>query len=264
MNALRAEGCHLIILAPGTIWLRVPDDVPDTVAACELCDGHCGRSAALWRRCCRTKCGARCRSAGGQPLAPWLAPAVQKMFVVSDPVQAWRERAVHFGATHVFSSDGDELKEGIGEITKGRGADLVLELAGVAGSVEAGLALVRTGGTMVLAGMVAPLGAVQFDPEKVVRRMLTIRGVHNYHPRDLATALIFLAGEGRTFPWRSLVAGEIRAGTSRTSFCRRSQPAGRPHRCGPRFMKPGRGRKQSTHQEECHDPQKESHDSRIR
>ncbi len=59
---------------------------------------------------------------------------------------------------------------------------------------------------MLLAGTVAPVGEVGFDPEAVVRRWLTIRGVHNYHPRDLATALAFLAGPGRDFSWRSLVA----------------------------------------------------------
>jgi alcohol dehydrogenase len=85
---------------------------------------------------------------------------------------------------------------------------VVLELAGVAESVDAGLALVRTGGVLVLAGTVAPVGNVGLDPENVVRRMLTIRGVHNYHPRDLEAALTFLAGPGRNYPFESLVAAE--------------------------------------------------------
>jgi hypothetical protein len=34
---------------------------------------------------------------------------------------------------------------------------------------------------VLLAGTVAPVGTVALDPEDVVRRMLTIRGVHNYH-----------------------------------------------------------------------------------
>jgi alcohol dehydrogenase len=128
--------------------------------------------------------------------------------MVSDPVPACRERALRFGASHVFPAETGELVAGVREITLGRGADLVLELAGTAGSVQAGLALVRTGGTVVLAGTVAPVGTIGFDPENVVRRLLTIRGVHNYHPRDLATALGFLAGPGRDFPWESLVATE--------------------------------------------------------
>ena len=61
---------------------------------------------------------------------------------------------------------------------------------------------------MLLAGTVAPVGNIPLDPESVVRRMLTIRGVHNYHPSDLYAALRFLAGPGRDFPWQSLIGAE--------------------------------------------------------
>ena len=83
---------------------------------------------------------------------------------------------------------------------------MVVEAAGTAASVQAGLDLLRIGGTMVLAGTVAPVGKVGLDPEKAVRRMLTLRGVHNYHSRDLEAALKFLAGAGRHFPFETLVA----------------------------------------------------------
>src|SRR5690606_8852365 len=123
-----------------------------------------------------------------------------------------------FGATHAFAPDTNELGDGVREITEGRGADLVLELAGAAQSVESALALARTGGTVVLAGTVAPVGNVGLDPENVVRRMLTIRGVHNYHPRDLSAALAFLAGAGRSFPWESLIAAEHPLGRVEEAF----------------------------------------------
>ena len=62
---------------------------------------------------------------------------------------------------------------------------------------------------MVLAGTVAPTPGVELDPEQVVRRLLTIRGVHNYHPRDLGAALAFLAGPGLGFPFATLVGKEF-------------------------------------------------------
>jgi alcohol dehydrogenase len=125
-----------------------------------------------------------------------------------DPVPACRDRAFHFGATHVFPAEPRELVGGVREVTQGRGADLVLELAGTKAAVQSGLALARTGGTVLLAGTVAPLGTIELDPEDVVRRVLTIRGMHNYHPRDLATALDFLAGSGSAHPCQSLVVAE--------------------------------------------------------
>jgi alcohol dehydrogenase len=39
----------------------------------------------------------------------------------------------------------------------------------------------------------------------MVRRMITLRGVHNYHPRDLASAVQFLDEHLLHFPVQSLV-----------------------------------------------------------
>jgi alcohol dehydrogenase len=198
-----------VVLVPGTICFRVPDSVADAVAAPASC--ATATVAGLLRQggpvAGRT---VLVLGAGvlGVTACAMARAAGARAVLVSDRVPACRERALSFGATQAFPADAGELAAGVRDLTHGRGADLVLELAGVAESVAAGLALARIGGTVVLAGTVAPVGAVGFDPEKVVRRMLTIRGVHNYHPRDLATALGFLAGPGRDFPWRSLVVGE--------------------------------------------------------
>jgi hypothetical protein len=56
-----------------------------------------------------------------------------------------------------------------------------------------------------LVGSVAPLGTVAIDPEQVVRRLLTIRGIHNYAPRHLLSAVRFLAVQGRESPFATLV-----------------------------------------------------------
>jgi alcohol dehydrogenase len=198
-----------IILVPRTFWLRVPDEVPDYVAAPANC--ATATVAGLLRQGGPVRgCNVLVLGAGvlGVTACAMARAEGARAVVVSDPVPACRERALRFGATHTLPTDAAALATGIREITHGRGADLVLELAGVADSVQAGLALARIGGTVVLAGTVAPVGNVGLDPEKVVRRMLTIRGIHNYHPHDLATALRFLAGPGSEFPWRSVIVAE--------------------------------------------------------
>lgn len=193
-----------IVLVPGTFWLRVPDEVPDTVAAPANC---ATATAAAMLRAGGAVEGRTVLVLGagvlGVTACAMARTAGAKDVIVGDPVAACRERALAFGATHVFSTN--DLADGVRERTAGRGADLVLELAGSADSVCTAFALARTGGTIVLAGTVAPVGTVEFDPEKFVRRMLTVRGVHNYHPRDLVAALGFLAGPGRKFPWGSLI-----------------------------------------------------------
>jgi alcohol dehydrogenase len=198
-----------IVLVPGTFWLQVPDDVADPVAAPANC--ATATVAALLRH--GGPVAGRSVLVLGAGVLGVTACALARtggarLVMVSDPEPGCRERAVRFGATHPFPADAEQLEVGVRDATEGRGADLVLELAGTAGTVQTGLALARTGGTVVLAGTVAPVGKIGFDPEAVVRRMLTIRGVHNYHPHDLTTALGFLAGPGRDFPWQSLVVAE--------------------------------------------------------
>jgi alcohol dehydrogenase len=198
-----------IVLVPGTVCFHVPDAIPDRVAAPANC--ATATVAGLLRH--GGPVAGRAVLVLGAGVLGVTACAMARVagasaVMASDPVAACRERALRFGATHAFPAAAEELAAGAREVTRGRGADLVLELAGTAAAVQAGLALARTGGTVVLAGTVAPVGAVGLDPENVVRHLLTIRGVHNYHPRDLATALAFLAGPGRDFPWSDLVADE--------------------------------------------------------
>ena len=198
-----------VTLVPGTFWLRVPDELPDAVAAPANC---ATATAAALLRYAGPVAGQTVLVLGagvlGVTVCAMARAAGAAAVAVSDPVADCRTRALRFGATHAFSADAAEVTAGVRGLTDGRGADVVVELAGAAGAVRTGLALARAGGTVLLAGTVAPVGAIDLDPEDVVRRMLTIRGVHNYHPRDLSAALAFLAGPGRGYPWASLVAAE--------------------------------------------------------
>ncbi len=190
-----------VVLVPGTHWLHVPAGIPDAVAAQANCatatvagllrhaGGLAGRSVLILGAGVLgvTAC-AMARAAGAASV------------IACDPSPESRARAVRFGATDAVPPDA--------LAPAGRGFDVVIELAGAASSVSSAFALARIGGTVLLAGTVAPVGTVPFDPEAAVRRMLTIRGIHNYAPRDLAAALAFLDGPGRALPFAELVSGE--------------------------------------------------------
>ncbi|HWA97194.1 MAG TPA: alcohol dehydrogenase, partial [Pirellulales bacterium] len=64
----------------------------------------------------------------------------------------------------------------------------------------------RLGGVCVLAGAVFPGRAVQLEPERVVRSNWTLRGVHNYAPRNLHAAIEFLVEAKKRFAMESLVS----------------------------------------------------------
>ena len=71
-------------------------------------------------------------------------------------------------------------------------------------AIESALAWLRVGGRIVLVGSVFSSPPIALDPETVVRRMLSISGLHNYRPDDLAEALAFLAELPADAPSRSL------------------------------------------------------------
>jgi alcohol dehydrogenase len=215
-----------IVLVPGTAWFVVPDGLSDRVAAPANC--ATATVAALLRYAGPVAdqvvvvLGA---GVLGVTACAMAGAAGARIVIAADPNPASRKRALAFGATQAVPT-GEELAKTVAEVTGERGADVVFELAGHAESVEASLALARTGGTVVLAGTVAPVGAIAIDPEQLVRQMLTIRGVHNYHPRDLRTALEFLAGPGRAYPFGTLVEAEYSLDEVEAAFARAHTSAG--------------------------------------
>jgi alcohol dehydrogenase len=90
-------------------------------------------------------------------------------------------------------------------VTAGRGADLVLELSGSPMAAKLSLELLRIGGTAVWVGTVFPTEPVSVFPEEIVRRCLTVSGIHNYAPADLVSAIAFLSENHSRYPFLELV-----------------------------------------------------------
>lgn len=116
---------------------------------------------------------------------------------------ARREQALRFGATHAIAPD--ELLATAAHVSGGQGLDVVLELSGASAAFTTAWPALCIGGTLVLVGAVFPGPAVSIFPEQIVRRNLTIRGVHNYAPKDLLAAVEFLTAAHGRFPLQELV-----------------------------------------------------------
>jgi D-arabinose 1-dehydrogenase-like Zn-dependent alcohol dehydrogenase len=65
--------------------------------------------------------------------------------------------------------------------------------------------MLRTGGRYVLGGLVNPGANVTIDANILLRRWITMRGIHNYHPRHLIQALDFVMANRKRFPFREIV-----------------------------------------------------------
>ncbi|MBB1020752.1 hypothetical protein G6030_05560 [Dietzia sp. E1] len=118
-----------------------------------------------------------------------------------------------YGAAEVRGSDPDpsrvEVARRFGATADGAGGpvDVAVELSGTPAGVATCLDALDVGGTAVLAGSVAPSAPIMVDPERIVRGLHRVVGVHNYEPVHLDLALRLLADTTGSLPWDDLVDG---------------------------------------------------------
>jgi putative phosphonate catabolism associated alcohol dehydrogenase len=183
------------VLLPRGLPIAIVDDLPDAVAA----PASCATStvmAAVERAGSVSGRRVTVIGAGMLGLAAIAASAdagAAAVFAV-DPSAARRALAQRFGATAVAPAVDDAAQ-----------TDVLLEFSGSSAALHRGIATLDVQGVAVLAGAVAPDGAVDVDPETIVQKHLSLVGVHNYEPRHLVAALAFLGRTRDRFPWAELV-----------------------------------------------------------
>ncbi|WP_406695032.1 zinc-binding dehydrogenase [Singulisphaera sp. Ch08] len=203
-----AEHC---LLVAGTAIVRLPDRMPLEVA----CPASCATAtiaAALeaagdlqGRQVCVI-------GAGMLGLTACAMARVQGAagIVCVEPNDLRREHALLFGASGVARPD--ELTAVAAEAVGRHGFDVVVELSGHPSAFEMVWPLIRVGGRLILVGSVFPAPPVSVSLEQIVRRHLTIRGIHNYAPRHLLAAVEFLSAHHGEFhsPHLSLTGSRSR------------------------------------------------------
>lgn len=199
-----AEYCFL---PPGTSILGIPDELPDAVA----CPVNCATAtiaAAMRRGSLRAGQSVLIHGAGmlGLTACAWARMAGATAVLIVDPNRERARQARSFGATHTFDGSGlSELRTACTKVSNGRGVDLALEISGSGEAIQEQHDLLRIGGHQILIGSVFPQEPVPCAAETIVRKCLTIQGIHNYAPEDLVKALQFLQSAHVNYPFESLV-----------------------------------------------------------
>ncbi|PPG79656.1 MULTISPECIES: alcohol dehydrogenase catalytic domain-containing protein [unclassified Rathayibacter] len=191
---------HTHLLA-GTPIVRVPDDIPAAVLAPVSCGTATAFAALAAAEQIRALEGAEVLISGAGLIGlTATAMAVDRgaSVTVVDPGPARRDLARRFGAAQALAPG-----TATGEF------DVVLEASGSAAAVATSFASAGIGGVVVLVGSVSPSEAVALDPERVVRSLLTIRGVHNYAPLQLAAATDYVIDRWRSWPFAELVGDTV-------------------------------------------------------
>ncbi len=120
--------------------------------------------------------------------------------------------AKEFGADHslnVAQTTKEERIEFIRSITKGRGADIVVECAGVAEVVPEGLEMLRKGGIYIEAGNFVETGEVSLSPHRhFCSKNIRLIGMTNHPFTGYTPSLELMQRYANTFPFEKFVTHE--------------------------------------------------------
>lgn len=87
--------------------------------------------------------------------------------------------------------------------------DVAFDMSGSPDAMEAGLKALGIGGIAVWIGAVFHTRGVSVDPETVIRKLITIKGLHNYNFDDFVYAVNFITANHHIYPFNSVVAKEF-------------------------------------------------------
>ncbi len=104
-----------------------------------------------------------------------------------------------------------ERLETVRRATKGRGADVVIEASGDPAAIPEGLALLRDGGTYVVAGHYTDAGEIALNPHVAInRKHVLVKGQWGTDFHHLVGALHLLSRHIDRLPFASVIGGRYR------------------------------------------------------
>jgi L-iditol 2-dehydrogenase len=141
-------------------------------------------------------------------LAVAKSAGASQVIVIGGP-KSRLEMARKFGADHTIDLEevheaGARL-EAVRKLTRGFGADAVLECVGHPSAVVEGMEMCRDGGKYLVLGHYCDAGSVFFNPHLITRKQLQVFGSWSSEPRHLRAAIAFLGRTREQFPFSAMV-----------------------------------------------------------
>jgi L-iditol 2-dehydrogenase len=202
------------LLKAGQWIFKVPDELPDELVApvnCALSQVVYGlHQIGVWL-------GDTVVIQGAGGLGIYACGVAKDMgagrVVVIDAIPERLALARQFGADEVIDFKETPAKaarvQRVKELTGGTGADVVIEVAGVAGIVQEGVEMTRVGGRYLWMGNIVPGLTAEIIPHDVTRQPKTIRGVLAYDRWVIPRALEWVSRTRTRYPFQKLVGARF-------------------------------------------------------
>lgn len=185
------------LLRRGTAIVKVSESVPLEVAALINCAG--ATVAGAIRLAGDIANGKVAISGTGMlgVIACAMCHALGAAEIVALDISEERlQTAKQFGASRTLSAGLSDQLEGV---------DVFLEFSGASSAMASSLHAMAIGGVAVWVGGTFPQHPLPIDPERIIRNLHTIRGLHNYNADDLVAATDFFETQHDRYPFRELV-----------------------------------------------------------
>ena len=209
-NTLHGGLSEYIILRENTPLTAISEDVPLPVAALINCTVATIAGAARLLGDLQHKNFL----VAGAGMLGLMACAMLKVLGAAS-VTVLEQNPVRLGKAGLFGADyrWGSIEESHAKVhptfKNARPFDGLIECSGVPEVMEETLGLLNTGGKAVWVGATYPARKIQLDAESIIRRLVTINGLHNYNTEDFAAAADFIECHHNRFPFLDLVKGSF-------------------------------------------------------
>lgn len=210
-SPLRGSWADFISLEPGTTVIKLSPGIDPVAAMSFACAGPT-MIHALWERR-PVRLGETVVVQGSGPVGLAAASLAQlagaRVILAGGPrarLAAARTAGIGDEYVDAVESNGpQDTLEAVLALTQGRGADLVIECAGVPDAVEQGTRMVRRGGSYLIVGQYTDSGNTWFNPHQIVHRQLSVIGSWAFSGAHLAEYIRLLPALTGRFDLSTLV-----------------------------------------------------------
>lgn len=120
------------------------------------------------------------------------------------------EKSKSFGADYIYNSLNpiEELTSITSKFYK-KGFDAIIDMSGSIEAIKIGLQFSAIGAQHIWIGAVTPTENIEINPEVMIRRLLSIKGMHNYNYEDFINAVNFFEDHFAHYPFDTFIEKEF-------------------------------------------------------